>query len=890
MATVAARSGPHGLHNSVFASVFPPTHHTTPTPEATPNIGTLASPDAPFGGFNLPRNPVDDVVTLNRVWSTATRFLSLPSELTPARRHTSNEEAAEALSFLLREKTTNKELLQWYLDEIRTHFRHFVLPELKAWEHPIPIDETRTLFSTTVKALQQAQSLYLSIPDVSHESDAFCRQLKAELHVLVVNSLPRQRIQKALASYLFQTMKDELDRNQQECFQWSSCQCQIACAPEALAQLQDVGLGGSYGERALAHAVHKFLEGPAIERRCFQVDWSNRSPTFTKVHDWTRDVFSPCIVRALAAITGDADASAPAEQFISAAMSSFGRLRTKCLFDYVSSWPASESAILDVREYLNAPGSMKAQLCSSFSEQMQNRLLHAGACTTEILSMYINVINVFKVLDNRGVLLEKVAIPIRSYLRGREDTVTVIASSLLADVDENGKIQSQDSDSVCVDISLAIAQSTVGAQDDRLLNWNDMEWVPDPIDAGPNYKSSKSDDVVAYVLGLFDTDDFIKALSSAFGDHLLHVQDTELVKETRLIELLKSRLDPSKLQQVEVMLKDIRDSVHLNKRINPSQKPRMVKVTPKELQDALPEDGITFHSLWALFKHRAEATELGALIKVVARKQNDLYFPKRVRLPPPPQDSSAPREQETTFEAKVLSSYFWPQLRDVDFRAPAQVQEYLDKYETVFANTTGQRKLAWKHGLGTTDVKIEMEDRTIEEDAVEIWKATILDAFASQSLDQLNALANDAESEGLTLENIEELLSMDEDYVQSGVNYWVGKRVLYEKSEGRFAVLERLDMDVEFIDDGSHLDLDSIPAVKSELAMLKENAPMFQNFIDGMLRNGGSKEISGMMGITNMLKMVMPNFTGGDDEVKWLLEDMQSRDVVQKSGEMWSVT
>ena len=106
------------------------------------------------------------------------------------------------------------------------------------------------------------------------------------------------------------------------------------------------------------------------------------------------------------------------QQLVSQAVSNLGRLRTLSLFDYVKSWPASAGAIRDIWEYLNAGNpSEKAHVCQLFSSTIQGRLLHAGASTSEILSIYVNVIHAFKSLDSRGVLLEKVAVPIRNYLR-----------------------------------------------------------------------------------------------------------------------------------------------------------------------------------------------------------------------------------------------------------------------------------------------------------------------------------------------------------------------------------------------------------------------------------------------------------------------------------------
>ena len=47
--------------------------------------------------------------------------------------------------------------------------------------------------------------------------------------------------------------------------------------------------------------------------------------------------------------------------------------------------------------------------------------------------------------------------------------------------------------------------------------------------------------------------------------------------------------------------------------------------------------------------------------------------------------------------------------------------------------------------------------------------------------------------------------------------------------------------------------------------------------------------IEGMMGITNMLKMVNPAFVYGDDEVRWLLGEMERKGEVIRDGELWKI-
>jgi anaphase-promoting complex subunit 2 len=133
---------------------------------------------------------------------------------------------------------------------------------------------------------------------------------------------------------------------------------------------------------------------------------------------------------------------------------------------------------------------------------------------------------------------------------------------------------------------------------------------------------------------------------------------------------------------------------------------------------------------------------------------------------------------------------------------------------------------------------------------------------------------------------------MEEDLVNDALTFWTNKDVLYQRSPGSYAVLERLDM--KPVDTGDQQQppqqVDAgISAVKSQDAVLKENAIMFETFIANMLRNQGPKLVDGQMGITALLKMVLPAFTYGEDEVRWLLGEMEARGEVVRKGDSWAV-
>lgn len=125
----------------VFAAIFPQSTvaHTTPTPQATPDLSFVA-PGQPFGGpstrrakdhGNAPLTAAQQAVQRNIAWSTATQFLSLQGAPVPGgqARHgavTRSSEVQEALQLLLAEREgappARNELVEWYEEEARQHF------------------------------------------------------------------------------------------------------------------------------------------------------------------------------------------------------------------------------------------------------------------------------------------------------------------------------------------------------------------------------------------------------------------------------------------------------------------------------------------------------------------------------------------------------------------------------------------------------------------------------------------------------------------------------------------------------------------------------------------------------------------------------------------------
>lgn len=316
--------------------------------------------------------------------------------------------------------------------------------------------------------------------------------------------------------------------------------------------LHDVGLGGGRAQRVFAEVMNDMLDDHV--KSAYAGQWESPSNVIERLRDWVENQFARFTVEILACLKEEnysderqtTDVSlADVERWQEMGINRLGALRTNELFNVIVDWEeGSKGAIEDLKHYVTTTAA-RTHLTTSFSKVVSHRLLQPGAATIEILQVYISIIRAFAVLDPKGVLLDRIARPIRRYLRDRDDTIKIIVGGLLADAEDD------ESSATDVLIELATELNKItdiqGENDDDKLDWDDMSWVPDPIDAGPGtngsisehahadcfieYKKSKTSDVIGTLISLFDTKDvFVKEFQNLMGERLLR-KEFEFEKE-----------------------------------------------------------------------------------------------------------------------------------------------------------------------------------------------------------------------------------------------------------------------------------------------------------------------------------------------------------------------
>ena len=591
----------------VFESVF---KNTVQISQPTPEIGFTA-PGQPFGGpiafahdraqtpesasraFRLSMSSqadINDQVAWDRSWHIVTSFLSQPftssgfgSEAplpvpNPAFQVALMDVLDPGNSLPSAEET--EDLTSWYLQQVRYHFLHDVLPILsQASEDSKP----EAVLRNCVKVLDKAHSLYLyGLSFIVRQLDASkpgssksaVEKFRRDLHALVGNSTSARvlvSVKEMLAAkadiVLGVPVIEAINQASSDKSNPEEVRGELLALVESL---HNFGLGGERLKIIFAEVMNEAMS--KYVQHTFGRIWSRTPPTMEAVNsdtqqsaqdtfvtarsfgdsqnfsstsntsralrdangssnsqcvkdlcDWIEYHYSPLVVQVLDKMeTAEVDWN-HVEKWKKMSIGRLAGLRTQELFDIVVNWPNSDGALDDLRTAIDTP-QRRLQLTDVFLDSLKERLLHPGASTLQILRTYISMIWSFHSLDHSKVLLDRVAYPLQVYLCSRDDTVKIIIAGLLSDTEDTSGVPVEPGGERLVELAILLNKGS-GQPEQRPgedLDWDDMDWMPDPVDAGPGYKRSKNADVIGTLIGVLGSQEvFIKEFQNIVGDNLL---------------------------------------------------------------------------------------------------------------------------------------------------------------------------------------------------------------------------------------------------------------------------------------------------------------------------------------------------------------------------------
>lgn len=595
----------------IFRSVFQ-TDVSQPTPRSTP-VNAFTHQGETFGGhhgssLSQPRGPPpyipNDQVRWDRAWHVVTSRIQLPSSvavedsfgtLIPESQDY-DLDFYQSLSLVLHPSTKvpnasqTEDILLWHTQQVRQHFVHHVIPLLAACaSHGT---QTQVLLSS-IQTLEAAHRQYLyglSLIVRGFEKDsaaatAAMAKFQRDLHAIIGNSLSQglldalsgalQELVGIILGYGTQRLGEELPSVDEK---------QVMMARDELLSLleslQKVGLAGEKFQILFAEIMNAGMETfihSSYAGVWKPMEFPSSSPStaitgcMAHLCDWIENHYGRLAVEAFSRLDMHISWN-DVELWKEIAIGRLATLRIHELFDIALDWPESKGGLDDLRLAVTTP-QRRLQLTDTFSLTLQKRLLHPGRSTLEILQTYISMIRTFHALDHSKVLLSRVVQALQLYLCQRDDAIRIVVTGLLS----NPNVDADEGKKKLVELAVMLNSASQQQRrpiDDEGLDWNDMTWVPDPIDAGVNYKRPKNEDVIGTLIGALGSQDiFIKEFQLIISERLLSSQ-TSFVQETKVLGLLKKRFGESALQNCDVMMKDIQDSKRvdsvLNKNIRPT--------------------------------------------------------------------------------------------------------------------------------------------------------------------------------------------------------------------------------------------------------------------------------------------------------------------------------
>ncbi|KAF2973470.1 hypothetical protein GQX73_g12 [Xylaria multiplex] len=483
-----------------------------------------------------------------------------------------------------------EDIFAWHTQQVRQHFVSHVLPLLGICDGYS--DKTQVLLGS-IRTLEAARRQYLyglSLivrPMEPQQADLALKKFLRDLHAIVGNSMSNSLVI-ALRTVLGFMMKAVLGINSTKSTRSTVLNEKRPKHPtagvdhtrEELSQLVDslckVGLAGERFQILFAELLDEMMI--MYVQESFAGDWgptdqdvpmldshtSQYQPTqprcILQLSDWVENHYARLAVEVTTRLGGVEVSWTDVEKWKETAIGRLATLRINELFDIVINWPNSEGGIEDLRFAVTTP-QRRLQLTDAFSVALQTRLLHPGRSTLEILRTYIAMIRTFHKLDHSRVLLDRVAYSLQLYLCTREDTVRIIVSGLLSTPKE---VDSEVRKTKLVELVELLYDPDQYRSERQDEEWDDLTWVPPPVDAGSNYKRRKSEDVIGTLISALGSPEvFIKEFQNIIGERLLSEQ-TSFDQEVGVLDLLKKRFGESSLQACDVMIKDIQDSRRLD--------------------------------------------------------------------------------------------------------------------------------------------------------------------------------------------------------------------------------------------------------------------------------------------------------------------------------------
>ncbi|KAK1877383.1 Anaphase-promoting complex subunit 2 [Dissostichus eleginoides] len=345
----------------------------------------------------------------------------------------------------------------------------------------------------------------------------------------------------------------------------------------------------------------------------------------------------------------------------------------------------------------------------------------------------------------------------------------------------------------CTDLASELSRGdpvTLEMQDSDEEGADPEDWTPDPTDAVPDKMGSKR-----------RSSDIISLLVSIYGSKDIFIDEYRAVLADRLLHQLNYNT-----------AREIRNVELLKLRFGESH----------------------MHYCEVMLKDMADSRRINSNIR---------------------EEESRLSEEEQpplSLSSIILSSEFWPPLKEEKLELPPVVCQAMEAYTHRYEKLKAMRTLSWKPHLGSVTLDLELEDRTLTNLTVSPIHAAIILHFQDKS--------------SWTLEELSVKLGAPKELLHRKLALWQQHGVLREEAGGRYYVVEtgsskeKMDRGVMLID--SDEERDSNTTTQSE--QREEKLQLFWAYIQAMLTNLDSMTLDRIHSMLRMFVATGPVVTEMD--------------------------
>ncbi|XP_061119242.1 anaphase-promoting complex subunit 2 isoform X2 [Conger conger] len=354
----------------------------------------------------------------------------------------------------------------------------------------------------------------------------------------------------------------------------------------------------------------------------------------------------------------------------------------------------------------------------------------------------------------------------------------------------------------CIDLANELSRAdpvTLETQDSEDEGSDPEEWTPDPTDALTDKTGSKR-----------RSSDIISLLVSIYGSKEIFIDEYRTVLADRLLHQLNYNT-----------AREIRNVELLKLRFGESH----------------------MHLCEVMLKDVADSRRINTNIRE--------------------EESRLPEEEQPTLplSAMILSSEFWPTLKEEKMELPPVVCQAMEAYTHRYEKLKAMRTLSWKPHLGSVTLDIELGDRTLTNLSVSPIHAAIILHFQDKS--------------SWSLEDLSGVLGVSQDTTRRKLALWQQQGVVQEEAGGQYSVLEagalreRPERGVLLIDS----DEEGVSNTTTQSEQREEKLQLFWAYIQAMLTNLDSMTLERIHAMLRMFGATGPVLTEMDvNELQAFLE------------------